>query len=144
VAVQGVEAIATEIDRRLEAVRPAGSPNAITAADLREWAAEYLRHHDDMAARYPNLAGCPHWNLWMRNEPDGDGLFAVLAFWPHGMDFYCGTGDALEVRSVSENALNDDPTAVYEALRARFHVPGELLRLDCRAAEAWLGRPRAW
>ena len=54
---------------------------------------QYLRHHDDVTARHPDLAGRPHWNLWMRNGPDGGGLFAVLAFWPHGMDFYCGTGD---------------------------------------------------
>ena len=142
--MQGVEAIATEIDRRLEAVRPTGSPNPITAVDLREWAAEYLRHHDDVTARHPDLAGCPHWNLWMRTELDGNSLFAVLAFWPHGMDFYCGTGDADEVRSVSVNESNDDPTAVYEALRARFAIREEPLRLDRRAAEAWLGRPRPW
>jgi hypothetical protein len=142
--VEGVAAVAAEIDRRLAAAVPAGSPNAITATELRELAADYLRQHDDEVARIPNLAGCPHWNLWMRDMEAGDGLFVALAFWLHGVDFYCGTGDAPEVRSVSENESNDDPTAVYATLRARFAIPDEPLRLDRRSAEAWLGRPRPW
>jgi hypothetical protein len=64
--VEGVDAITAELDRRLAEALPAGSPNAITATELRDWAAEYLRHHDQVA-RIPDWAGSPHWNLWMRD-----------------------------------------------------------------------------
>jgi hypothetical protein len=142
--VEDVDAVTAEIDRRLAAALPAGSPNAITAAELREWAAEYLRRHDDEVARIPNLAGCPHWNLWMRDKQFGEGLFVVVAFRPDGMELLCGTGNAADVRQVSNNESPDDPTAVFGELRERFPISEEPLRLDRRAAEAWLGRPRPW
>ena len=41
-------------------------------------------------------------------------------------------------------SLNDDPTALHEVLRTRFSIPEAPLKLDRRAAEAWLGRPRPW
>lgn len=137
----GPAAVAAEIDRRL-----AGAGGRVTAGQLREWAAEYLRRHDDEVRLTPALAGRPHWNLWMRNDGAADPAapFAVLIFRPTGLEFFCGVGGCPAVRQFCEHEAPADPDGLFEAMRARFDVPEGPLRLTRPAAEAWLGRPRPW
>jgi hypothetical protein len=132
---------ASEIDRRLSAARVSGSPNDLSAAELREWAVEYLGEYDQELARFPRLAGRPHWNLWMIDAALEDALFAVLIFRPDGADFFCGTGDSFDIRRWSENTTSDAAELEAEAAH-RFRVAPEALRLSRPSAEAWLGR--AW
>ena len=140
----GPAAVTAEIDRRLTAAAAAGSPNRITATQLRAWAVDYLLDQDVGAVRFPVRGGRRHWNLWMRGLQSADALFAVLVFRPTGIEFFCGTGPGAEVRRFCEAGVPADPDALYPALRDRFPIPEEPLRLDRPTAEAWLGRPRPW
>src|SRR5262245_26421927 len=81
------DVIAAEIERTLAATRVPGSRNKLAAADLRQWAVEYLNDRDEELARFPHLAGQPHWNLWMMDTELEDALFAVLVFGPSGVRF---------------------------------------------------------
>ena len=134
----GLAALEAEIGRRLAAARAADNPNLIEPAQLRAWATAYLRDHD-LDVTGPKRR---HWNLWMREERSADGLFAVLVFGPGGVEFFCGTGSAFDVRWFCTVGCPADPAAVYPAMRNWFAIPAEPLRLDRPTAEAWLGRPR--
>jgi hypothetical protein len=131
--------VAGEIDRRLAAARVPASPNEFSAAALREWAVEYLRHYDDELARFPQLVGRPHWSLWMMDAERDDALFAVLAFRSDGVGFFCGTGDSFAVRQWSGNAPGAPAGLKVEAAR-EFRVTEGGLWLSREAAEEWLGR----
>lgn len=133
-----VDALAIEIENRLGAFRPADSANWFTATDLRRWVVEHLKEYDDELARFPTLAGQPHWNLWMTDGEAGDALFAVLVFRADGVELFPGAGDPAAVRdwSVNTEALPDGIRA--EAGR-EFRI-GDSLRIDRASAEAWLGR----
>lgn len=131
--------VTTEIDRRLAIARPPGSPNMLAASELREWAVEYLAEYDGELARFLQLAGKPHWNLWMIDTQPAHALFVVLVFRPDGLEFACGTGPSDDVRRWSENTTSDPATLVAEAGR-RFELAGESLSLSRDVAEAWLGR----
>lgn len=129
-----------EIARRLEMTPAPGTPNRIQAEELRGWAVAYLRDQDEELARFPDLAGQPHWNLWMMDARFQDAIFAVLIFRPTGIELFCGTGNAREVRQFAESDCPENPDEVLAAMRARFFIPEASLRLDRRAAEGWLGR----
>jgi hypothetical protein len=132
--------IEAEITRRLAAAITPDSPNRITGAQLREWAVEYLREIDEDMARFPDYAGEPHWNLWMMDARYEDALFVVLIFRPEALEFFCGTGNAFDVRSYSDHFAGNEAEGLFEAMQERFHVPEGLLRLDRKAAAIWLGR----
>jgi hypothetical protein len=128
-----------EIGRRLAAAAAPGSPNAMSAGELRELAVEYLAEKDAERAAIPHIAGLPHWNLWAADARLEDALFAVLVFWPDRLEFICGTGDGMELRGWdSDEPAN--PEGLVGELRAAFRVPQAPLVADRRAAEAWLGR----
>jgi hypothetical protein len=129
-----------EIARRLDATPAPGSPNRISAQQLKEWAVEYLHDYDDELARFPELAGQPHWNLWMLDARYEDALFAVLLFRPEGVEFFCGTGNAFAVKGFAESHLADDPNDVLAEMSERFSIPEGTGHLDRQAAEEWLGR----
>jgi hypothetical protein len=135
--VQSVEA---EIDRRLDATPAIESPNRITAAELREWALEYLEEHDQEIARFPEEASQAHWDLWMMDARLEDALFAMLIFRPEGVEFFCGTGDSFKVRQFCGHEFPDDLDDVFEAMCQRFTMLSGSLHLDGKTAEAWLGR----
>ena len=143
--MEGVRAVGAEIDRQLAGARPPGPPpGRLTATRLRAWAAGYLRDRDDARGREPGAGRAAHWNLWMPDAPAGDAPFAVLVFRPDGVEFFCGSGKPVAVRAFCEHPEAPDARAVYATMRRGFPIPDEPLRLDRRAAEAWLGRPRAW
>ena len=129
-----------EVARRLAAALRPGSPNAITAAELREWAVEYLRDHDQEAAESPHIARDPHWNLWMMDARFEDALFIVLVFRPGGLEFLCGTGDAFAVKRFAESDFPDDVEQLPAEMARLFEVPEDSLHLSREQAEAWLDR----
>jgi hypothetical protein len=133
--------VGPEIARRLQAARARGSPNRITARQLRGWSREYLGRRDEEIERDPSLALVPHWDLWMMDGRLSDALFAVLIYWPppRGIEFFCGTGDSFAVRTFCEQD-DGDPSEVFQAMRARFTVRRGRLRVNRAAAEKWLGR----
>lgn len=133
------DGVADQIDRTLAATRVPGSRNKISAADLRQWAIEYLGEHDEEVARFPELAGRPHWNLWMMDTDLEDALFAVLVFGPTGVRFVCGTGNSFDIRGWdSDDPAN--PSGLEAELRRDFRVPQAGVSISRAEAEAWLGR----
>ncbi len=124
----------------LDATPAPGSPNRISARELKEWAVEYLRDYDEELTQCPELAGQSHWNLWMMDARYEDALFAVLIFRPGGVEFFCGTGNGFEVRGFAESHMSDHPDGVLAEMSERFSIPEGSIRLDRRAAEEWLGR----
>jgi len=107
---------------------------------MKEWAVEYLSDYDDELARFPELAGRPHWNLWMMDARYEDALFAVLIFRADQVEFFCGTGNAYEVKRFAESAFPDNPDEVLGMMKARFSIPGGSVRFERQSAETWLGR----
>jgi hypothetical protein len=129
------EAVAAEIDRRLAATRVPGSPNDFTAIEIRDMALEYLQDHDEEMRQFPEIAGQPHWNLWMADARLEDALFAILVFRPGGVEFLCGTGDAIAIKRFAESDFPDHIEQVPVVMARRFAVPE-----GREAAEDWLGR----
>ena len=107
---------------------------------MRQWAIEYLDEYDDELVRFPELVGQPHWNLWMMDARFEDALFAVLIFRTDGLEFFCGKGNAFEVKRFAECDFPDNPDEVLAMMAARFSIPKGSVRLGRRAAETWLGR----
>jgi hypothetical protein len=134
------KAVGAQIALRLDTAPVPGSPNRIRVQQLREWAVAYLSDHDEEVARFPELAGEPHWNLWMMDARYQDALFAVLIFRADAMEFFCGTGNACEVKGFAERDFPGDPDDVLGMMTARFSIPGGSVRFDRPAAEEWLGR----
>jgi hypothetical protein len=133
-----VVSVAAEIDRRLAAARAAGSPNALTAAEVRDLALELLAVYDEAVPDYPAQ---PYWNLWLADARPEDALFAVLLFHPDdGVDFVCGTGPAEEIKRFAAGERSNDLAWVSAELSRRFTVPGGKLRLSSEVAEEWLDR----
>jgi hypothetical protein len=130
----------TEIARRLDDTPTPGSPNRITAQQLKEWAVEYLREYDDELVQFPEFSGQSHWNLWMMDARYEDALFAVLIFQAEGVVFFCGTGNAFQVKEFAESHMADRPHDVLAEMSERFSTPLGCFRLDRKAAEQWLGR----
>ena len=136
----GLAAVDAEIDRRLAAAGPPGTPTGLTAAALRHLAADYLTADDE---RVRTRARGPHWNVWLSDAREPLAVFAVLVFRPDGLDFFCGAAAPADVHAFA-TAGPPDAAGVYAALRDRFPIPAEPLRLDRVTAQAWLGRPRPW
>jgi len=134
--------VGAEIERRLSDARAPGSANRITSRQLREWAQEYLQCRDEDIKHHPEAAGRPHWDLWMMDGEWENALFAVISFWPppRGIEFFCGTGGSLPVRSFCEHDAPDDPARLFDQMRVRFTVRRGRLRVNRGAAERWLGR----
>jgi hypothetical protein len=132
--------VADEIARRLGTAPVPGSPNRITATELRDWAVEYLGAHDDEMACTPEMVGQTHSTLWMMDTRFEDALFAVLVFHSHGIDFFCGTGDSFDVRDFCDHEWSDDPAELFEAMRKRFRIPEDRFVVNRQRAERWLGR----
>jgi hypothetical protein len=133
------ENAAIQIDHNLAIVRARGCPNEFTAAELREWAINYLQDRDSELVRFPNLAGRPHWNLWMMDSEPGEALFAVLVFKPDEMEFMCGSGDPAAVRNWSENNRLDG-NGIRAEDRLELQIPDCGMSIQRDVAEAWLGR----
>jgi hypothetical protein len=138
----GRKVVDAQIALLLDTTPSADSPNRIRAQQLREWAVEYLGACDEELARFPELAGRPHWTLWMMDARYEDALFAVLIFRADGMEFVCGTGNAYEVKRFAESDFPDNTDELLGVMKARFSIPGRSVRVDRQAAEQWLGR--AW
>ncbi len=132
--------VGDEIAKRLAATLTPGSPNRISAQEMKEWAVEYLGDYDDEVARFPELVGQPHWNLWMMDARYEDALFAVLIFRPDGAEFFCGTSNGFQVKGFAESHMAVDPDSVLPQMSAGFSIPAGSVRFDRRAAEKWLGR----
>lgn len=133
------DVVAAEINRTLAATQIPGSRNKITAAQLHQWAVEYLGDHDEELARFPHLAGQPHWNLWMMDTNHDYALFAALVFGPAGVRLVCGTGNSFDIRGWdSDDPAN--PLALEAELRRDFRVPEPGLSITRVDAEAWFGR----
>jgi hypothetical protein len=129
-----------EVARRLaEAHRP-GSPNDITAVELRDWAVEYLSKYDMELMRFPELGGEPHWNLWIVDTRSEDALFAALVFRPGGMEFFCGAGDAFAIKRFAESDFPNKVEQLPAEMARLFAVPDGSLYLGREQAEEWLGR----
>jgi hypothetical protein len=133
-------AVETEIARRLEAALSPGSPNRITAQEMRAWAVEYLDETVEELSRFTDLAGQPHWNLWMMDTRFEDALFAVLIFRADDVEFFCGTGNAFQIKRFAESDYPNNPDDVLAMMTAKFSIPEGSIRLARQAAEKWLGR----
>ena len=140
--MSGPAAVDAEIDRRLAAAGPPGTPTGLTAAVLRDLAADYLRFHDDLILFDPARARRPHWNVWLSDAREPLAVFGVLVFRPDGVEFFCGAGSAADVHAACDAGPAAD--AVYAVMREQFPIADEPLRMDRPTAEAWLGRPRPW
>lgn len=134
------EQIKAEIARRLASTSRPGSPNSISADEVRDWAIEYLANYEDELARFPVLVGKAHWNLWMMDTRPEDALFAVLVFRADGVEFFCGTGVAFAVRRYSESDFTEDVDLLHREMATLFAVTEPALRLTRMEAESWLGR----
>src|SRR5262249_44556599 len=121
-----VGVVEAEIVRRLEAARAPGSPNRISASQLRDWAREYLSEYDDELQQFPELAGQPHTNLWMMDADYATALFVVLVFHPDGLEFFCGHGNAYAIMGFDEP---DDLALYFEAMRQQFTIPEAPLQI---------------
>jgi hypothetical protein len=132
--------IEREIDGRLRTARVLGSPNRMTGKEIHQWAVEYLQSHDEELADYPEQANLSHWDLLMVDSQLQDALFAVLVFKPNELEFFCGTGYALDVRHYCGHDFPDDPADLFRSMRERFRISEKSLRLERPAAELWLGR----
>jgi hypothetical protein len=130
--------VEAEIDRRITATLAADSPNRIAAAELRDWAVEYLQEVDAEVADRPHLAGRAHWNLWMMDARYQDALFTVLIFDAAGIEFFCGTGDAFAIKRF--DFIEDDLARLPAEMGQLFAVPAGVLHLSRATAKAWLGR----
>ena len=129
-----------EMARRLETTLVAGSPNRISAEQMQSWVVAYLRDKDEDLAQFPRLVGKPHWNLWMMDLRLEDALFVVLIFRTDGLEFFCGTGNAFEVKSFAESDSPDNADALLGMMTDRFSFPEGSVRFDRLAAEDWLER----
>ena len=129
-----------EIARKLDTAPPPGSPNRITAQELKGWALEYLEDRDEVIAAEPEETGRPHWDLLMSDDRLEDALFAVLVFGTDDVEFFCGTGISSRVRHFCHQEAPDQPDGMFNAMRRRFTVSETSLRLDWPRAEGWLGR----
>jgi hypothetical protein len=122
--------------------------NGYTAAELRDWAVEYLAEYDTEMRRFPELARKPHWNLWMMEARSEDALFAALVFRQGGLEFVCGTGDAFAIKRFSESDFPDDVERLPAEIARLFAVCDGSLYMAARmqrrgSAEdgrLWLGR----
>jgi hypothetical protein len=135
-----VSDVTADIDRRLAATRVPGSPNEFTAAEVRDLALEYLGFHDDEVRQFPEIAGQQHWNLWMADAQFEDALFVVLVFYPKGVEFLCGIGDAFAIKRFAERDFSDEVEKVPAEMARLFTVPTGSLHLSCAVAAGWLGR----
>jgi hypothetical protein len=133
-------AVDAEIANRLAAAPAPGSPNRLSAQQIKEWAVEYLRDYDDELTRFPELVGQAHWNLWMMDARSEEALFAVLIFRADEVEFFCGTGIAFEVKSFAESDFPDNLDEVFEMMKGSFSIRGGSVRFERQAAEKWLGR----
>ena len=129
-----------QIAHRLAVSLGSSSPNEISMVQLRQWAVEYLDEYDAEVARFPALAGQPHWNLWMMDVRSEDAMFAAVVFRPAEIEFLCGTGEADAIRDFAETNFPTEAEQVPAALSQRFAVPAGSLHLSRETAEAWLGR----
>jgi hypothetical protein len=98
-----------------------------------------LAEHDAEVARFPDLAGRPHWNLWMMDAELDDALFAALVFGPAGLRLVCGTGNSFDVRGW-DSEEPADPSGLESELRRDFRVPEAAVSISRADAEGWLGR----
>jgi hypothetical protein len=126
------------IAQRLANALQPGSPNEVSAASVREWALEYLAWYCEMLTQCPQSIGDTHWDLMIQDGRWEDALFAVLIFRPDGIEFFCGTGEALAIREFAESS--NQMKRLLEKMQKRFLVPDESLHLKLKEAEAWLGR----
>jgi hypothetical protein len=133
------QSVEQRLTRMLEAASEKDSPGRFTASELRDFAREYLDDYDEELARDPELADESHWDLWMNDADLHDALFVIMIVRGDGLEFFCGRGQAWDVRNVFDNWVAD-PDGLRQEVSARFAVPGEAVRLDRRAAEKWLGR----
>ena len=129
----------TEIACRLEATPAPGSPNRVDVDTLRGWALEYLQFNGEELARFPELTGQTHRNLWMRDARLDDALFVVLIFRAEGVEFFCGTGEACAIKTFAENDSPDDPDDVLAMMTTQFSIPEGSIQLPRKTAEKWLG-----
>lgn len=124
----------------LDATTSPASPNRFSAQELRDLALKYLKDYDEELARFPQLAEQPHWNLWMDDSRYQNALFAVLIFWPNEAEFFCGIGNAFDVKKFAESDFPTNPNEVLPVMSQRFSIPQGSIRLDRQEAVKWLGR----
>ena len=129
-----------EIAARLIAIRAPDSPDEFTADELRDLALEYLAEYDDDVRDEPIIKGEPHWNVWLSDADPARALFVTLVFWPKGIEFFCGSGDAASITAFAEDEFPDEVDEVLPAMTQRFGVPGGSLLIAKRDGVAWLGR----
>lgn len=132
-----------ELTRRLRAARAPEARNRISVGFLRRCAREYLQYWDGEVERDPSLSRCLHGRLWlMEGVREEDAFFAVLMFWPprRGMEFFCGTGEAVALRPFNHFGTPKDWVGLFETMRQQFTMRGGRLRVNRAAAEEWLGR----
>lgn len=135
--VQQAEA---EVARRLAAALEPDSPNEMTATDVRDWAIEYLSAYDDDLSRFPQLVGESHWDLMMMDARSEDALFVVLVFRTDSVEFFCGCGDAFDIKQFSESDFPENVEQMFSEMARRFLIKEGTFRLPREQAEMWLGR----
>jgi hypothetical protein len=129
------------VERKLARILAAApGPGSFSVPELRDLAVEYLDAYDEELARGPDLAGRPHWNLWMSDADLKDSLFVVMVVRRDGLEFFCGRGTARAVRDFADGWVGNTDDVLAEA-RRRLAVAGNGVRVGRRAAENWLGRP---
>ncbi len=90
-------------------------------------------------ARFPELAGQAHWNLWLW-EFDQNSYFVAVVIRPGGLEFACGHGSQRAIREFADSDFPDDVGQVVPEAARRFHLPCGSLRVGRAVAEEWAGR----
>jgi hypothetical protein len=132
--------IGAEIAARLEQTCRQGSPNQFPAGKIPALACKYLDEQDTELQRFPELVGKAHWNLWMADVEPEDAVFVVLIFRAEDLEFFCGTGNAYDVRTFAESDFPEDPAELLVAMSTRYSIPSGNVHFSRSAAEKWLGR----
>jgi len=128
-----------EVAALLEAAAEPGSPNRTTAPRVRKWLSEYLAFRRTEVARFPKLAGRPHWDLIAADfDTELDAVF-VLAFFSAGtVCMVAGRGECAQIRSYGESEFPDDPSTILDDVAARFWTAPTRVIMTMEELSQWL------
>lgn len=135
-----VDDLATFESRLRESLDAAAGDNAknrMTVADVREWAAEYVRSHAEETKRFPETANESHWDLFARDHYGEQAVFVIVAFTANQFGVIAGRDDFPAIRDFGEN-FDSDVDAMLQGAKDRFHQLSELLTVPTSQGYYWL------
>jgi len=127
----------SQLRESLDAAAGDNANNRITVADVREWAAEYVRDHAEETERFPETANESHWNLFARDHHAEQAVFVIAAFTAEQFGIIAGRDDFPVIRDFGEN-FDSDVDAMLQGAKDRFHELSELLTVSTSQGYSWL------